>query len=61
MSCQPSLTRVARAERQKQAVAAYCRGLSSRQVAAMFGLNDSHVRYVMRLYGVARRPGRPAT
>jgi hypothetical protein len=59
MSRTPALTFVDRAQRHKRIVAAYESGASSRAVADWFGMNDSHVRYVLRLYGVARRPGRP--
>jgi hypothetical protein len=60
MSRTPALTFVDRAQRHKRIVAAYESGASSRAVADWFGMNDSHVRYVLRLYGVARRPGRPS-
>ena len=60
MSRPPILTRVDRAQRHNRIVAAYCAGRCSRAVAAMFGMNDSHVRSVLRLYGASRRPGRPS-
>lgn len=53
------MTRVERAERHKLIAASYKSGLPSREVARRFGLNDSHVRYIARLYGVARPAGRP--
>ena len=53
------LTRVDRAQRHKAIVADYERGHCSRTVAQQFGLSDGHVRAVLRLYGVARRRGRP--
>ncbi len=60
MSRPPILTRTDRSERHKRIVAVYQQGHSSRAVAARFGLNDSHVRAIVRLYGVARPVGRPA-
>ena len=59
MASVPQLTRVDRAWRHKAIVAAATDGLSSRTLAARFGMNDSHVRSILRLYGVARRAGRP--
>lgn len=59
MSRTPILTRNDRAHRHQRIVAAYSNGRCSRTVAALFGLSDSHVRSVLRLYGVQRRPGRP--
>ena len=60
MASVPTLTRIDRAERHRRIVAAYQSGASSRAVADWFGMNDSHVRYVLRLYGVARPGGRPS-
>lgn len=54
------LTRVDRAERHRAIVADYCAGLSSRAVAARYGLSDGHVRAIVRLYEVARPIGRRA-
>ena len=54
------LTRVDRAYRHQAIVATYRGGLSSRAVAVRYGLSDSHVRAIVRLYEAARRPGRPA-
>lgn len=59
MSRAPALTHTDRAHRHKRIVAAYQCGASSRAVAEMFGMNDSHVRSIVRLYGVARPGGRP--
>ena len=52
------LTRVDRAARHERIVAAYLKGATSRAVAASFGLTDSHVRAIVRLYGVARPRGK---
>jgi hypothetical protein len=60
MATIPALTRIDRAERHKRIAAAYEGGLDSRTVAALFGMNDSHVRSIVRLYGVSRPVGRPA-
>lgn len=57
MASKPQLTRNDRAERHRQIVAAYRGGMTSRAVAAQFSMTDSHVRAVVRLYGVARSPG----
>lgn len=54
------LTQYDRAMRHHRIVKAYQRGGCSRSVASEFGLSDSHVRSILRLYGVARRRGRPA-
>lgn len=59
MASKPFMTTVDRAERHKRIVAAYQAGETSRTVAAAFGMNDSHVRGILRLYGVSRRVGRP--
>lgn len=59
MASTPLLTRNDRAERSKQIVAAYEAGATSRTLAERFGLTDSHVRSILRLYGVARPVGRP--
>ena len=46
--------------RRRQAIAdAYAAGLSSRAVADMFSTSGGHVRTVIKLYGVARKVGRP--
>ncbi len=45
--------------RHEKIVTAYLRPASSRAVAAEFGMSDGHVRYILRLYGVARPVGRP--
>lgn len=60
MSRLPTLTRADRAYRHEKIVAAYQRGGCSRSVASMFGMSDSHVRAVLRLYGVARPVGKRA-
>lgn len=60
MAAAPQLTRVDRYERHQRLIADYGRGLSSRAVAALHGLSDSHVRAVVRLYEVARPVGRPS-
>lgn len=52
------LTHNDRAVRHQRLVAAYKAGESSRSVASRFGLSDSHVRYIVRLYGAARPRGR---
>lgn len=54
------LTRIARARRHECIVAAYRTGLTSRAVAEQFGMSDSHVRAVVRLYEAARPVGRPS-
>lgn len=59
MSRPAAMNRVKRAERHRELVRAYQAGQCSRCVARMFGLSDGHVRAVVRLYGVARRQGRP--
>lgn len=59
MSHLPALTRNDRAERHRRIVASYQDGRCSRTVAELFGMSDGHVRAVVRLYGAARRPGRP--
>lgn len=61
MSRPPALTRVDRANRHERIVKAYQSGVSSRAVADWFGMSDGHIRSVLRLYGVARRPGRPSS
>lgn len=59
MASAPALTRYDRAQRCKQIVAAYEAGATSRTLAERFRLTDSHVRSILRLYGVARPVGRP--
>ena len=59
MSRAPLLTFADRAVRHQRIAATYQAGHSSRSVAAMFGMNDSHVRAIARLYGIARPVGRP--
>ena len=59
MSHTPTLTHVDRAERHRRLVREYVAGASSYDLADRFGMNRSHICAVMRLYGVARRPGRP--
>lgn len=54
----PVLTHYDRACRHKRIVAAYLRPASSRAVASEFGISDSHVRWIARLYGVARPAGK---
>ncbi len=58
MSRPPILTRADRAQRHQRIAAAYRAGQCSRTVAALFGLSDSHVRAVVRLYECARQAGR---
>lgn len=58
MASVPQLTRNDRAERHKRIADAIGRGMSSRAVAELFGMNDSHVRYIGRLYGVAHKVGK---
>lgn len=53
------LTNAARASRQRSIAEAYECGGTSRSVAEQFGLSDSHVRWILRLYGVNRKAGRP--
>ena len=60
MASAPDLTRNDRAERHRRMVIAYQAGNSSRAVAIQFGMSDGHVRSVLRLYGVARKAGRPS-
>lgn len=60
MSAAPNLTRTDRAARHRRMVAAYQAGASTYDLANDFGMNRSHISAVMRLYGVVRRPGRPA-
>ena len=60
MASKPNMTRFDRAERQRKVAEVFATTrLSSRAIAAQFGMNDSHVRSIARLYGVARKPGRP--
>jgi hypothetical protein len=58
MASAPQMTRVDRAERHKRIAAAIGKGVGSRAVAEAFGMTDSHVRYIARIYGVAHKPGR---
>ena len=54
------LTRNDRAERHRRIAREFANGnLGSRAIAAKFGMNDSHVRQIARLYGVSRPVGRP--
>lgn len=58
MSGKPVMTHADRAERQRRVAQAFATtALGSRAIAAQFGMNDSHVRYIARLYGVARKSG----
>ncbi len=59
MASAPQLTRNDRRWRHRAIVEAAPRFSGSRALATHFGLSDSHVRSVLRLYGVNRRPGRP--
>lgn len=61
MATRPTMTRIDRAERHKRIVAAYQLTPNSRTVADLFGMNDSHVRSIVRLYGVSRPVGRPSS
>lgn len=57
----PKMTFVDRAERQRRVAAAIASVKSSRQVAREFGMHDSYVRSIARLYGVSHPRGwRPA-
>lgn len=55
----PQLTFGDRALRQERMIEAYRDGLSSRQVARMFGMSDSYVRDLARQAGIARPVGAP--
>lgn len=60
MASKPNMTRFDQAERHRKVADAFVNTrLSSRAIAQQFGMNDSHVRSIARLYGVARKPGRP--
>lgn len=52
----PMLTHVDRSRRHEKIVAAYQAGANSRVVAERFGINQSHVCYILRLYGVRKQP-----
>ena len=58
MSRYPTLTRNDRRNRWERIVAAYRQGACSRTIAQAFGMNDSHVRAIVRMAGVQRPPGR---
>ena len=60
MANKPNMTRFDQSARQQKVAEAFATTrLGSRAIAQQFGMNDSHVRYIARLYGVARKPGRP--
>lgn len=51
----PKLTHADRGRRHERIVAAYQAGDNSRIVAERFGMDQSHVCSILRLYGVVRK------